>query len=214
MKKNMSIIRAFSMFITIIMIFSFSSVAFASEPLEDSQVTVLEPNSDSTVTLEEALDLLGTTEEASKNSTIYVYDIPITVDGTNRASTRILTPSDNAILVGEFSFTNKNVGSFLVAFRNASKAQFGVGWKWLNPDDRTTVVLQTVLTNSEGDSRIEDRAQSGFGDGNYNKTFSEVGQISSNYTYHFEYGAYYGYWAGEDFPPIQIRARVAIQCFT
>lgn len=213
MKKRNQIKRSVAVLMVVAMCLCFNNVAFAAETSDtNEQVVVVEPNSgDNGATLEEALEILGITEEEADGSNIYVFDVPVSATSTN--GTWVLTPDDYAQLVGEFSFTGSNTGSTLLAFKNAKTAQFGLRWRWLNPDERTCIIFVTRLHHPLETTYFEARGGTGFGDGSYHYTYSEKEAISSDYTYHFEYFGYFGYWAGEDFETPRFEVRVAIQCW-
>jgi hypothetical protein len=97
----------------------------------------------------------------------------------------------------------------LLAFNNATKAKFGITWRWLNPQSRTNAILTVMLANGLGNSVIQASGGTGYGDGGTNSFSSDWEAVSSYYTYHFEYSTRFGYWE-ERFPTIQAQVAVVI----
>lgn len=210
MKKKNQIKRSVAVFIAMAMCLSFNNIVFAAETSDtNEQVVVVEPSlGENGATIEEALEILGITEEEAEGSTIYVYDVPLTATAKGQM---IISPDDYAQLVGEFSFSGQNVGSTLIAFKNAKTMQYGVRWRWLNPDTRTCAVFRVRLTNNM--QFFDAGGMSDFGDSSYHYCYSDKCEVSSSYSYHFVYDCYWGYYAGEDFEFPRVEARVAIQAF-
>lgn len=210
MKKNicMKIMRLLVVLSVLVMNLSFSTVASATEKSHiDNQIASFEPISEnSEINREEALEILGMTEEELGTAQLYVAYMPVTINSTK--STKVLSAGD-VVALGQFSFTGSNVGSTLLAFNNATQAKFGVKWKWDNPQSRTNAILTVKLTNGLGNSFIQGSGATGYGDGEYHSFNSDMGSVSSAYSYHFVYETRFGYWE-ESFPTIKATVAVVI----
>ena len=215
MKKNISIKlkRLVAIIMSLVMCMSSNIAAFAAETEEfemtkdsgkKSKLEVI--TEESPISREEALECLGITEEELGDGQLYIIGEEIPISTLTR-STTVFSPGD-VHQFGPVTFTGSNVGSALLAF-NASKVKIAVVWRWLNPQDRTTVNLYVTLTNSLGTSRIQVSSFCGFGDGDVNTVTSDWENVSSSFTYHFEYDTTLGYWV-EDFPTPQITAYVVV----
>lgn len=203
--KIMSLVVVLSVFV---MSLSFSTVASATEcDRIDNKTVSFEPISEnSEINREEALEMLGMTEEELGDAELYVANIPVTINSAR--STKVLSAGD-VLALGQFSFTGSNVGSTLLSFNNATQAKFAVKWKWNNPQSRTNAILTVKLTNGLGNSFIQGSGATGYGDGDYHTFSSDMGSVSSSYTYHFVYETRFGYWV-ESFPAIQATVSVVI----
>lgn len=207
--NNSKFQRFVAMILSMSMLLSMPTVVSAAEVVDESNIiSDLTPISETSVSREEALKILGMTEEEVGDATIYVMDVPITISSNSSAKSTIVVNSGVCWNIGEVTFTGDYNGSTLIAF-NASRASFGVAWKWLNPNDRNRVILDVTLGNFYADKEITARGSTGWGDGEECFLSSGWCDISRNRTYSFEYRPSYVYWS-EPFPPIQIWARVSV----
>ena len=202
--------RIVAILMSMVMCLLFTTEAFAEEAnaVVDETTTKLELISEnSSITREEALNILGITEDELGNGNLYVMDVPVSLDSENKT---VIMSQGQVEDLGSINFEGDATGGTLIAFEtDTSQARFAVVSKWLNPDSRSDVILDVTLVNGTWSEWHTTSSASGFGDGSVKTKYSEWFPISSDYTYHFEYDARLGYWV-EPIPVPQITAHVVI----
>lgn len=201
--------RIIAMIMSLVLCLSLNTVAFATTEGENNATTnsnyEVRPISEvEDFSREDALELLGITEEELGDGDLYVLDAVVTPK-----SGTIIVNSGDVFALPEFTFTGSNEGSTLLAFDTADRMKFGAAWKWLNPNSRTTAQLKVTMSAMLGAYTYTAMDSSGYGDGDENSFTTDWINVSSAYSYHFEYETSHGYYV-ESFPPCQIWIRMVI----
>lgn len=172
-----------------------------------SNNATFEKLSDTDMTREEALAILGLTEEEFGDGELYVMTQDVTLSEASTRGTITLGSGDNHAFPW-FTFTNGNVGSNWMAF-TSDKAVYGANWSWQNPTDRNEVILKMSLVDSWGLPVDSFDSYSGWGSGDIVTAHSDLVDVSSSTAYHLTYETRYCYYV-EQFPDIVIRIRVVV----